>query len=77
MAVKKWRVVKRGGEWVATSPPIHTPGCPSECAIAKVFCTWESAMAYVLNWIEGERADNRRKNIKLMNDMMRWAARNS
>lgn len=74
MAVKKWRIVKRGGEWVATSPPLPTPACPPGCAIARAFSDWDSAMAYALNWIEGERRANRQKGLDLLNETIRRVA---
>lgn len=75
MAVKKWRVVKRGGEWVATSPPLNIASAyPSEYAIARVFSDWDSAMAYALNWIEGERRANRQKGLDLLNETIRRVA---
>ena len=73
---KKWRVTKRDGKWVATSPPLrNAPAYPSGCCIARSFPTWDDAMAYADNWIEGERAENRRKGIRLANEAIRGIRR--
>lgn len=76
MSRKKWRITKRGDQWVATSPPLTTaPAYPAGCCIARNFPTWDEAMTYAHNWIEGERRDRQAKVLKMMNDSIRTIAR--
>ena len=76
MSRQKWRVTKRSGQWVATSPPLPAPPAyPAGCCVARNFPTWDEAMAYAHNWIEGERRERQAKVLKMMNDSIRRLTR--